>query len=73
MVSSYSYDSASQLLSLAHQLGAGTVNSFSYTYTQVGNRDTKADNNGTATYTYDTLNRLTQALNPLPSRVAEPP
>jgi YD repeat-containing protein len=57
----YSYDAASQLLSLVHQLGATTINSFSYTYDKVGNRTAKVDTNGTANYTYDTLNRLVQA------------
>ena len=58
VVTSYSYDAASQLLSLVHQLGATTINSFAYTYDKVGNRKSKADNNGTANYTYYTLNRL---------------
>ncbi len=71
VVSSYSYDAASQLLSLVHQLGATTVNSFTYTYDAVGNRKTKGDNNGVANYTYDALNRLVQATNPLPSNPLE--
>jgi len=41
------------------------------TYDKVGNRKTKADNNGTANYTYDTLNRLLQATNPIPSNPLE--
>ena len=71
VVTDYTYDAASQLLSLVHQFGAATVNSFSYTYDKVGNRKTKADNNGTANYTYDTLNRLIAATNPLPSNPVE--
>jgi RHS repeat-associated protein len=71
VVTTYSYDAASQLLSLVHQLGATTVNSFSYTYDRVGNRKTKADKNGTASYTYDTLNRLVEAINPLPTNPLE--
>jgi len=41
------------------------------TYDKVGNRKTKADNSGTANYTYDTLNRLVQATNPIPTNPLE--
>jgi YD repeat-containing protein len=71
VVTTYQYDAASQLLSLAHQLGATTIDSFAYTYDKVGNRKTKVDNAGTANYAYDALNRLTQAANPLPSNTLE--
>jgi RHS repeat-associated protein len=71
VVTSYTYDAASQLTRLAHQLGAATVNSFDYTYDKVGNRKTKVDRNGSHNYTYDTLSRLTEALNPLPSNPLE--
>ena len=71
VVTNYTYDAASQLLSIAHQLGAMTIDSFTYTYDKVGNRNSKADNNGTANYTYDALNRLVQAINPLPSNPLE--
>ena len=71
VVTTYSYDAASQLLSLVHQLGATTVNSFTYTYDMVGNRKTKVDRNGSSSYTYDVLNRLVEALNPLPSNPLE--
>ena len=37
----------------------------------MGNRKTKTDNNGTHNYTYDTLNRLVEAVNPLPSNPLE--
>jgi len=67
VTTSYTYDPASQLLSLVHQLGANTINSFAYTYDNVGNRASRTDNNGTAEYTYDELNRLVEAINPLPS------
>lgn len=66
VVTSYSYDAASQLLTLVHQLGATSINSFTYSYDRVGNRKTKTSNVGTSSYTYDTLNRLVQAVNPLP-------
>jgi len=71
VVTSYSYDAASQLLNLTHQRSGVTVNSFAYTYDRVGNRKSKADNSGTANYTYDVLNRLTQAVNPLPTNPLE--
>src|SRR5262249_22046934 len=71
VVTGYTYDVASQLASIAHSLGATTINSFNYTYDKVGNRNSKADNNGTANYTYDALNRLVQAINPLPSNPLE--
>jgi len=71
VVTSYQYDAASQLLSLVHKLGAATVNSFSYNYDKVGNRTAKTDRNGAANYTYDTLNRLVQATNPLPTNPLE--
>jgi RHS repeat-associated protein len=71
VVTSYTYDAASQLTRLAHQLGATTINSFDYTYDNVGNRKTRVDRNGGHNYTYDTLNRLTEALNPLPSNPLE--
>ena len=38
---------------------------------KVGNRNSKADNAGTANYTYDVLNRLTNAVNPLPTNPLE--
>jgi RHS repeat-associated protein len=71
VVTSYTYDAASQLLALGHQLGATTINSFSYTYDKVGNRKTKTSRDGLHDYTYDVLNRLTQATNPLPSNPLE--
>jgi RHS repeat-associated protein len=71
VVTSYTYDAASQLLTLGHQFGATTINSFTYTYDKVGNRKSQADNNGTANYTYDVLNRLMQAVNPLPTNPLE--
>jgi len=71
IVTSYTYDAASQLLNLVHLLGATTINSFTYTYDKVGNRKSKGDNNGTANYSYDVVNRLTQAVNPLPSNPLE--
>ncbi|MBI2211087.1 MAG: RHS repeat protein, partial [Deltaproteobacteria bacterium] len=71
VITNYTYDAASQLTRLAHQLGAATINSFDYTYDRVGNRTSKTSRDGAANYTYDTLNRLVQAVNPLPTNPLE--
>ncbi len=71
VVTTYAYDAASQLTRLAHQLGAATINSFDYTYDRVANRKSTVNRDGTHNYTYDTLNRLTEAINPLPSNPLE--
>ena len=71
VVTTYTYDAASQLTRLAHQLGAASINAFDYTYDKVGNRKNKTSRDGTHDYTYDTLNRLTQSLNPLPTNPLE--
>jgi YD repeat-containing protein len=70
-ITSYTYDAVSQLLGLAHQLATTTINSFAYTYDKVGNRKSKTSRDGVHDYTYDTLNRLTQASNPLPGNPLE--
>ncbi|MFQ5853502.1 MAG: RHS repeat domain-containing protein, partial [Candidatus Binatia bacterium] len=65
----FTYDAASQLTSLLNQ-GLGvtpvTISRFDYTYDAVGNRITRTATNGIANYTYDALNRLTQATQPNP-------
>jgi RHS repeat-associated protein len=71
VVTNYTYDAASQLLNLTHQRSGVTINAFTYTYDKVGNRQSKGDNAGIANYTYDVLNRLTQAVNPLPTNPLE--
>ncbi len=71
VVTTYTYDAASQLTRLAHQLGAVSINSFDYTYDKVGNRKSKTSRDGAHDYTYDTLNRLTQSINPLPTNPLE--
>src|ERR671923_26245 len=53
VVTNYTYDAASQIFGIVHQSGATTLNSFSYSYDKAGNRNSRADNNGTANYTYD--------------------
>ncbi len=47
------------------------INAFAYTYDKVGNRKSKTTIVYTANYTYDVLNRLTQAVNPLPTNPLE--
>jgi RHS repeat-associated protein len=71
VVTNYTYDAASQLTRLAHQSGATLINSFDYTYDKVGNRKSKTSRDGLHDYIYDTLNRLTQATNPLPTNPLE--
>ncbi|MBU2540802.1 MAG: hypothetical protein KJ593_02770 [Candidatus Omnitrophica bacterium] len=60
--SSYAYDLASRLVSL---------DSYSYTYDNAGNRLTMTDNDGTHNYTYDDIYRLTNAAHPQPENPAE--
>ena len=73
------YDNANQLLSIVHQL-SGNVNPisrFSYGYNETGNRSTldhvreALSVSSHVSYTYDALDRLTQASNILPSRPVE--
>ena len=71
VTTAYTYDPASQLLSLVHQLKGSAISGFAYSYDKVGNRTSRTDNNGTADYTYDELNRLVEAINPLPSNPLE--
>ncbi|MFH1492917.1 MAG: FG-GAP-like repeat-containing protein [Candidatus Omnitrophota bacterium] len=60
--SSYAYDLASRLVSL---------DSYSYTYDNAGNRLTMTDSDGTHNYTYDDIYRLTNASHPQPENPAE--
>jgi RHS repeat-associated protein len=73
----FTYDDASQLLSLINKSGATPFSSFTYTYDKVGNRTVLAEQRSAVTvtlslsYTYDNLNRLTQATRPLPANPVE--
>ncbi len=61
----YGYDLASRLLSLVTVNSTlSTVNSYSYTYDNIGNRLTMTDSLGIHNYGYDKLYRLTQATLP---------
>ena len=60
-VTSYGYDAANQLTSIGYS--DGTTPSVNYTYTPDGQRASMTDGTGSTSYTYDSLNRLTQATN----------
>jgi RHS repeat-associated protein len=63
----YAYLNNHWLSSIIHKSPGGAVlQSFAYTYDPNGNRLTQADSTGTTTFTYDALNRLTQAAHPAP-------
>jgi RHS repeat-associated protein len=74
---SFAYDPASQLLSLVNKLGATTLSSFEYTYDKVGNRKMLDQQCSAITvasplsYMYDNLNRLIEAIRPLPANPLE--
>ncbi len=77
VVSTYTYDLASQLKTLSHDLGAMTISSFAYDYDNVGNRTSLTQTRAAVavepvlTYVYDELYRLTQATRPLPAMPVE--
>ena len=52
-------------------MGTTSINAFDYVYDRVGDRTSKTSRDGAHNYTYDTLNRLTQAVNPLPTNPLE--
>ena len=61
----YTYDTADQLLSLIHTHPVnGTIASATYTLDAVGNRLSMQDLDGTTSYLYDSLYRLTQVSYP---------
>ncbi|MFO0700131.1 MAG: RHS repeat-associated core domain-containing protein [Nitrospira sp.] len=65
--SSYTYDVASQVTNILHQLTATStqINKADYLYNGVGNRTSLTDRRGAQTFGYDTLDRLTSASHPL--------
>ena len=68
IVSSYTYDNADRLTNIAHVKGGNTtVASVAYTLDAVGNRTQRVDQQGTHTYAYDDLHRLTSVTYPGPS------
>ena len=61
----YSYDSLGRLLGMEYLNGNGQqVAFFNYTLDAAGNRTTMTDTEGLTEYTYDDLNRLTEATYP---------
>ncbi|HQR13295.1 MAG TPA: RHS repeat-associated core domain-containing protein [Nitrospira sp.] len=63
----YSYDPASQVTNILHQLTAtgSQINKADYLYNPVGNRTSLTDRRGGQSFGYDTLDRLTSASHPL--------
>jgi RHS repeat-associated protein len=67
---SYSYDLAGRVTAITHTSAvSGTLAYFRYTYDNVGNRLSEISTDGTVTYTYDALYRLTGAGYPGGERV----
>ncbi|MBI3377424.1 MAG: RHS repeat protein [Nitrospirae bacterium] len=63
----YTYDSNSRLTSLiTFNSKLSTLNSFTYTHDNVGNRTTMTESAGTHNYAYDVIYQLTQATHPKP-------
>ena len=63
----YSYDPASQVTNILHQLTATSsqINKADYVYNPVGNRTSLTDRRGNQAFGYDQLDRLTSASHPL--------
>ncbi|MEX0784304.1 MAG: RHS repeat-associated core domain-containing protein [Dehalococcoidia bacterium] len=68
VVSAYTYDNADRLTEIEHvKGGTTTLASVAYTLDDVGNRTQRVDQQGTHTYAYDDLYRLTSVTYPGPS------
>ncbi len=68
IVSSFSYDNADRLTGISHvKNGSTTIASVAYTLDDGGNRTQRVDQQGTHTYAYDDLYRLTSVTYPGPS------
>lgn len=65
--STYSYDPASQVTAILHQIVASStpINQAAYAYNPVGNRTSLTDRRGSQAFGYDNLDRLTSASHPL--------
>jgi YD repeat-containing protein len=63
----FSYDPASQVTQILHQLTATStpINKAEYLYNGVGNRTSLTDRRGPQTFGYDALDRLTSTSHPL--------
>jgi RHS repeat-associated protein len=60
-VESRAYDRAGRLTEVKNEKGANVLSRFTYTLDEVGNPTTVATADGTISYTYDALDRLTEA------------
>ncbi|MGH9252004.1 MAG: RHS repeat domain-containing protein, partial [Acidimicrobiales bacterium] len=68
VVSAYTYDNADRLTGISHVKGGSTtLASVAYTLDDMGNRTQRVDQQGTHTYEYDDLYRLTSVTYPGPS------
>ena len=67
---SYSYDTAGQLLNITNKAGGKVVAFANYQYNAAGNRVKKEDRDGTTQYRYDASNRLITA-EPVPMKMEE--
>jgi RHS repeat-associated protein len=68
----YAYDALDRITRVEFRKESGTVEStVTYGYDGNGNRTTRTGATGTTTYTYDSLNRLTSELLPLPSGTSQ--
>ncbi len=67
MAQGFTYDPASQVTNILHQLGATgpTINQAAYTYNGLGNRASLTDRRGSQAFGYNNLDRLTSASHPL--------
>jgi len=63
----YTYDPASQVTNILHQLTATStqINKADYVYNGIGNRTSLTDKRGSQAFGYDNLDRLTSASHPL--------
>jgi len=57
----YAYDRAGRLLEVAHTSASATLSRFTYALDGIGNRTAMTTREGTVTYRYDELARLTEA------------
>jgi RHS repeat-associated protein len=71
VTASYNYDDGNQLTAL-HLLDSAMslLSKYDYTYDDVGNRDTRTTLDGLTSYTYDSLDQLTDAIGPDPANPA---
>jgi len=64
LITTNAYDDADRLESITVKQGTTTIASFAYTLDNVGNRLSMVDADGTTSYSYDELDRLTSVSYP---------